>query len=186
MKDLEIREELHKNHLSHYKYDPNSKVIDELGLCQGSIKIDIAVINGSLIGYEIKSEQDTLDRLPAQMDMYNKIFDYINIVVNESHLESVRKMIPSYWGIVCVKKLQDDFKLETRRAAKKNTHSDSFHISQLLWKEEALDVLKRENLDKGMKTKTRIQIWNKLAESLSKENINAYVREYIKKRQDWR
>jgi len=86
MKDIDIRRELHKNYLSIVtKNDTNSLIINELGLFQGQHKIDVAVINGSLHGYEIKSEQDNLKRLPAQMDAYNKVFDYIHIIANEKH-----------------------------------------------------------------------------------------------------
>lgn len=172
--------------MSHVKYDIDTKVIDEMGLCQGSHKIDIAVINGSLIGYEIKSEEDTLYRLPSQMEAYNKVFDYINIVVNENHLQAVKDKIPHFWGIICVKKFGQEFKLEHERDAEKNQASDPFFVSQLLWKDEALDVLRKEGIDKGMKSKSRLQIWKKIAESLPKERINQYVRQYIKNRSTWR
>lgn len=185
MKDKDIRQELHSNYLTHFAYDSNAKIIDELGLSQGSFKIDIAVINGSLIGYEIKSEQDTLYRLDAQMEAYNKVFDYINIVVNDNHLTEVKGKVPSFWGIVCVKKLGSDFKLVTERKAERNITTDPFELCQLLWKEEALDLLKKEGIDKGMKSKSRNEIWRKISTCLPKDRINEYVRTYIKNR-TWR
>lgn len=185
MKDIDIRQELHSNYLSHFAYDSNARIIDELGLCQGSFKIDVAVINGSLVGYEIKSEQDTLYRLDAQMNAYNKVFDYINIIVNDKHLKAIEDKVPIYWGIISVKKFGGDLKLITERKAERNTNTNAFELCQLLWKEEALDLLRIEKLDKGMKSKSRKEIWEKISTCLSKDKINEYVRIYIKKR-TWR
>lgn len=187
MRDIDIRQELHKNYLSHfYQNDSDSKVIDELGICQGESKVDIAVVNGHMWGWEIKSERDTLERLPSQMGMYNKVFDFITIVTNENHLAKIKDLVPEFWGILCVKKFENDFKLENHRSPSKNTLVDPNTLVQLLWKDEALEILEKEGLAKGMKSKSRIHIWNKMAESLTLIEINSYVREYLKKREKWR
>ncbi|WP_168198409.1 sce7726 family protein [Crassaminicella thermophila] len=74
--DPDIRELLLKKFLKTKAFisDPTTKLIHEMDVCFGTSRIDIAVINGKIHGYEIKSEQDTLDRLPAQIESYNKIF----------------------------------------------------------------------------------------------------------------
>lgn len=187
MKDVDIRRELHRSYLSHfYKNDANSKVIDELGICQGASLVDIAVVNGSMWGWEIKSEKDNLKRLPLQMSYYNKVFDYITIVTNENHLNEIKEIVPKYWGVICVKKKKEGFELENLRKPKKNKNVDAFSLVQFLWKEEALEVLEKEGLIKGMKSKPRKLIWRKIAESLELEKINYYVRTYLKNRKNWR
>ena len=186
MKDIDIRIELKNTLLSQFKYDENARVVEELGLCQGAAKIDVAVINGSLLGYEIKSEQDTLLRLPNQMHIYNKVFDYINIVVNEKHYAAIKEVIPEFWGIICVRKIENDFKLEERKPAQKNMGVDAISMLQLLWKEETLLLLEKEGLLKGMKSKPRKDMWEKIANSLPKEKVNEYVRQFIKSRSKWR
>ena len=72
MKDIDIREELRNTTPSQFKYDSTTKIVEELGLSEGAFKIDIAVINGSLIGYEIKSEEDTL--------LYSYFFKFKNFL----------------------------------------------------------------------------------------------------------
>jgi hypothetical protein len=57
------------------KYGTAIIIIDELGLCRGTVRVDIAVVNGVLKGYEIKGDQDTLRRLASQAATYNRIFD---------------------------------------------------------------------------------------------------------------
>ena len=187
MRDKDIRKELHQNYLSHfYQHDADSKVIDELGICQGSSKVDIAVVNGHMWGWEIKSEKDTLERLPAQMEAYNKVFDYITIVTNENHLEGITAMIPEFWGIMCVRKFTDNFKIENFRSPAKNEFVDPASLVQLLWKNEALEILESLGLAKGLKSKPRLLIWKKMTEVLSLQEINYYVRMYLKKREKWR
>lgn len=34
-------------------------------------RLDTGVVNGQLVGYDIKSDHDNLDRLPGQMEVYN-------------------------------------------------------------------------------------------------------------------
>ena len=73
MRDSEIRNTLRATLLSEHAGDPTAVVIDELGICQGSARIDMAVVNGSLNGYEIKSDLDTLARLPQPWVMESPI-----------------------------------------------------------------------------------------------------------------
>ena len=35
---------------------PGTLIVEELGLCEGAVRIDVAAINGSIHGYEIKSD----------------------------------------------------------------------------------------------------------------------------------
>ena len=46
--------------------NPNSRVVDELELLRGVVRVDVAVISDTLHGYEIKSASDNLIRLPNQ------------------------------------------------------------------------------------------------------------------------
>lgn len=186
IKDIDIREKLHLTRLQKYKGDPEVMVIDELGLCQGLTRVDIAVVNGSLIGYEIKSEIDTLNRLPAQRDLYNKILDYVIIVSYTSHIKHLDSFIPDWWGIIEVKKRENGFDLISRRKPKKNREQDNYSIAQLLWKEEALNILLELNLADGLKGKSRDVLWKKLAENLSTQRLSRFVREKIRARGNWR
>ena len=73
--DIEIRSALHMKYLRRVRANPQTIVIDELGLAHAKSRIDVAVINGSIHGYEIKSAKDTLDRLAAQIDIYRQTLE---------------------------------------------------------------------------------------------------------------
>lgn len=186
IKDLDIRQKLISTILNKYNNAPDSIIIEELGLCQGLSRIDIAVVNGALMGYEIKSELDTLDRLPLQQETYNKILDYVTIVSFTSHLKHLNNFIPDWWGIIEVRKNCENFSFITHKNPVRNQNQDSYSIAQLLWKDEALEILEGMNLIKGLRSKPRTFLWSKLSESMSIDSLRDIVREKIKARGNWR
>src|SRR5262249_9341390 len=66
MRDGEIRAALHARLIVEHQGEPDTRFLDELSLC-GLVRVDVAVINGTLAGYELKSDLDTLRRLPAHV-----------------------------------------------------------------------------------------------------------------------
>jgi hypothetical protein len=56
MLDKDVRQAVKTKILKDHMNDPSTLVIDELGLDYGRNRIDIAVINGEMHGYELKSD----------------------------------------------------------------------------------------------------------------------------------
>src|SRR5258708_2969717 len=102
MREQDIRSALHFDIRRLPCHDEETLVIDQLVLCEGDARIDIAVVNGTLSGYEIKSSADTLQRLPNQVAVYGRLFDQITLVSSESHIEKAQCIIPPWWGITAV------------------------------------------------------------------------------------
>lgn len=186
MRDREIRLALHELLLAEHRNDRNTLVLDELGLCQGAVRADVAVVNGSLAGFEIKSDRDTLERLPRQVEIYERVFDYVTLIVGKKHATGISKKIPSYWGIVVVSGSAAGLSLKTRRTAKRNKKVDPYAVARLLWREEALEMLARHELDKGLRSKPRRELWQALATGLATEELSDEVRKTLRARADWR
>jgi hypothetical protein len=74
-------------------------LINELDICGGFTRADIAIVNGQLHGYEIKSPQDNLERLPRQVPSYDEVFDTMTLITCKEHLKQAREIIPKWWGI---------------------------------------------------------------------------------------
>jgi hypothetical protein len=68
-----------------------------MGIWSGSVRIDVAVINGELTGYELKSDRDTLERLPLQAELYSRVFDRLILVVGKRHAKKAIEHIPEWW-----------------------------------------------------------------------------------------
>ncbi|MDB5053943.1 MAG: hypothetical protein JWM44_1993 [Bacilli bacterium] len=188
LKDSDIRELLKQKFTSHDEFilDPTTIVVDELDVCFGSARVDVAVINGKLHGYEIKSERDNLDRLPSQIEYYNRVFDTITLVVSQVHLEKARQLIPKWWGLDCVVEKKISFAITTVRKPKCNKTFKLLDMTQLLWKEELLELLEQNFMSKGVKSKTRFQLGTIAAEKIEHYRVTEFVRSKLKSRTAWR
>ena len=71
MNDHQLRRALKSKVLARYAKDPDTRVVEELGLRHGLARVDVAVVNGIIHGYELKSDKDNLKRLPHQIQVYS-------------------------------------------------------------------------------------------------------------------
>jgi hypothetical protein len=186
MKDSDIRQIILSDLDRKYKNDLNTMIIEELGLCQGEARVDIAVVNGSIHGFEIKSDQDTLNRLAGQAAIYSRVLDSITLVVGSKHLNEALKVIPKWWGVVVAKEKSGQVCLKKRRNGQLNPRLDPFALAQLLWRDEAFEALKKLDLHKGLANKPRTILWNKLTEHLATDELLALVRNFLRSRENWR
>lgn len=186
LRDLDIRRELlsrlrdeHAGNLG------DTLIVDELGICQGERRVDVAVVNGSLAGFEIKSERDTLVRLGHQRDAYGLVFDEVTLVVGARHLKAARDVVPRWWGIMVATGQRGDVTLSLKRQPKRNRRTSDYAVAQLLWRDEALAILEKHSLDAGLRTKPRAQLWRALAEVLNPVELRREVRDHLRARA-WR
>lgn len=176
--DRSIRIALRENLEGSRKENPEIKIIEELGLSHGAARIDMAVVNGSIHGYELKSDVDTLGRLFEQMQIYNAVLDQITLVVGKYHLHKAIKMVPEWWGIIIAKisPSGNGVSFCNIREAVDNPCQDNVAIASLLWREEALEVLEERGLAHGVRSKTRMSIYERLAEVLDVQTLRTAVR----------
>lgn len=185
MRDYDVRSAL-KSQLDeeHRSEIAETLVVDELGLCN-EVRVDVAVVNGALSGFEIKSARDRLTRLPAQVVTYSKVLDHAVLVVAENHLKEARRQIRPWWGVRVARMVNGQTILETARPAKQNPNIDPYALAQLLWKQEAIDLLAMRELDSGIRSKPREFAWRRLAE-LDLDELRDDVRTTLKARRAWR
>lgn len=184
--DAIIRAALKKQLEGRHAQDGKVRIIDELGISHGASRIDIAVVNGIMHGYEIKSDQDTLQRLPEQILIFNAVFDKITLVVGKSHLYSAVNLVPDWWGIVVAKNTNDHLTFTRIREDDFNHGQNSMSIARLLWREEALSILEDVGEAKGLYSKPRDFIYQRLSAVLDRKALGEKVRETIFVRTDWR
>ena len=164
-----------------------AEIFEELGVRHGTARIDIAVVNGIMHGYEIKSDKDTLQRLPEQMKEYNDVFDKITLIVGKHHLFDAINTIPEWWGITVAKiNTNEEVVFNTIREADNNPGQKGISVARLLWREEALQILKKQNKAKGIKSKSRELIYERLANTLDINKLKDQVRHTLLVSRDWR
>lgn len=184
--DRIIREFLIKELSLKYGNDDSVRVIEELGLNHGSARVDIAVLNGIMHGYEIKSDADTLYRLPSQIRAYNSIFNRMTIVVGARHLEHVINLVPEWWEIQLARQQDGVVNLYQIRSGLPNQEQDKEAIAKLLWKDEAIDILRELRAERGVVSQPRNFAYERLAHILDTVTLQQYVKEVLFSRTNWR
>lgn len=186
MRDMDIRQALFRMLWAHHEGEPDAFILEELGLCQGSAIVDVAAVNGDIHGFEIKSENDTLQRLPAQQEVYSKTLERMTIVTTKKHIDGVREKVPHWWGILQAEKKNSMINLKEVRPPKANPGIHPYSLAQLLWRDEALEILDNMGLSKGLRSKPRALLWEKLVECLPLDRLAKLIRLYLRTRKNWR
>lgn len=185
--DLIIRSTLKRDLQKRHAKDKKVRIIEELGVQHGTARVDIAVVNGIMHGYEIKSDRDTLERLPEQIEEFSAVFDKITLVVGKQHLFNAINMVPDWWGVIVAKINKNNSVVFTSiREEEFNKNQQGVCIAKLLWKKEALKILEETGQAKGVYSKPRQFIYEKLATTLDIHTLNDKVRETLFFRSDWR
>ncbi|GAB3008658.1 sce7726 family protein [Amycolatopsis acidiphila] len=185
MRDYDVRQQLIRD-LKIWHPESDTLFINEFDLA-GLVRVDVAAINGALWGYEIKSLRDNLRRLPTQVDVYSQVFDYAALVVAEKHHEHAFNLLPDWWHVYIARSNGvEGVTLQLTREGRRNESVNPFRLAQLLWRDEALEELSQRGLDRGVRTKPRRLIWQRLADSVPLDELQDSVRSRLKSRQNWR
>jgi hypothetical protein len=179
--DPDVRAAL-RSHLTRQLCHGDTVLIEELGLCRGQVRADVALVNGSLHAYEIKSDRDTLDRLLQQASMYNKIFNRVTLVVGPRHQSAALALIPAWWGVLGVAPTPRGARLQTVRKGLANKAVDPRTLVELLWLDEALALLESRRAVRGTRGKRRELVWDRVCEHFDVTEIAAAVRDRLKAR----
>lgn len=182
MRDIDIRLALRAEMDQRHHRDPDTRIVEELGLCQGVARVDLAVVNGTIHGYEIKSERDTLARLPGQINIYSTALDLVTIIAAPTHVARIADIVPSWWGVWSVARTKTGFRLTKSRKSQRNPHVNPFALAQLLWRDEAIEALADYGLAAGVRSKPRGFLWYRLASNLTLEQLGEIVRTRLKRR----
>lgn len=150
--------------------------IDELGICQGRGRIDIAVVNDEIHGYEIKSDRDSLRRLPGQIDMYSKVVDKATLVVGSRHLSESLALVPDWWGVIQVELGTEGMCFKTIRQGHSNPNVEVRSLVELLWHDDAIGLLDERGASYGVRSKPRRAAWDRICEIFEAQEIAAKVR----------
>lgn len=157
-------------------------LIEELGICRGQARIDLAVVNGLLHGYEIKSDRDNLSRLATQSQVYNKVLDRATLVVSERHLTTALRTIPKWWSVILIIVNPTGTEFRVLRRGRKNPSRDPRALVELLWYEKSIALLAERNAVRGIIGKPRRVLWDRICERFEVEEIAIAVRAQLKAR----
>lgn len=180
--DRAIRVALRSRVRQQYRRASGTVLLEELGLCRGFARVDLAVVNGLMHGYEIKSDRDSLRRLSSQVEAYGKVFDRLTLVVGDRHVADAKKTLPSWWGVIRASSSTDGPKFQVLRLPKQNPLRDARALVELLWAEDAIALLEARGAARGVRGKPKRYLWDRIAQEVRIEVIAAAVRRQLKAR----
>lgn len=185
--DSDIRTALYKKRFRYQKSSPNTLIINELGLVHARCRVDVAVINGCIHGYEIKSAQDSLVRLNGQIDIYRRALQKVTVVADQKHLSKVMVSVPDWCGVIeATQGVRGGIQLQTIRTAIINPDTDPILLAHLLWRSEVLELLTKIGYSPKELRRSRKELYKTLCEVMTIRDITDAIRDFMKHRHSWR
>jgi hypothetical protein len=181
MRDRDIRKSLDAELRRQHPSD-DTWIFHEFGVSHGASRIDIGLVNGSLEGFEIKSERDTLRRLPAQIEAYNRVFDRVAVVGSGKHVDPLLEAVPRWWAVMQAVERAGRVEIETRRQGRANPGREPLALAQLLWRDELVAALEERDMMAGVRSKPKRVLQEALVAATTLDELSALVRAALKKR----
>lgn len=139
LNDIEIRQALiHK--LKAQTVKPRA-IVEELRVHNGNAIADVVALYNEAHCYEIKGEDDKIERVLVQGKFYNSSFRKITLVTTAKHLAKAESICPEYWGIIISFYSNEVVKFKHVRKAKINPEFSKELALLTLWKSEMLSIL---------------------------------------------
>lgn len=168
------------------KSSSRALLVEEMEVCSGRARVDLAVIGDHLIGIELKGPKDDVARLPRQVAAYSQCFDRVVLVVHESLAQKARLLIPSWWGLVISQQRGDQLAYEFERRPRPNPDLDLEALLSLLWRDE-IDTLFADLLGKVPKPRaTKKAIRTELLTNVEKPVLHRASLQKLRDRTNWR
>ena len=154
------------------------EAVYEFWVPRSNERADVAVIGSQMMGFEIKTERDTLKRLPRQIAAYDRLFDRCAVVLAERHVTAAMSIVPEWWGVIAIVTEDGQSFLRSMKSATPNNGVDPQTLVRLLWREEvrvALAALGNEPDPRA----SRLSMWNDLLDLINLNQLKATVRSAI-------
>lgn len=105
----------------------------------------VMITENEMIGFELKSDKDSLVRLKRQIKDYEKYYDKNYIVVGYHYVSKIESNIPEHWGIIEIKE-DNGLKVKIIRKAKGNKIKNLSSQLEFLWRSELISIMKKFKL----------------------------------------
>jgi hypothetical protein len=154
--------------------------VEELWVPRSNERADLAVLGRTMDGFEIKTDRDTLRRLPRQIAAYGRLFDRCTVVIADKHSEKASELVPAWWGITAIA-VNGCVSFETLRKPRQNPGPDPDTLVRLLWRDEAMAALRALGAEPDPKAH-RASLWSELLETTTLSQLRRAVRSALMSR----
>lgn len=148
-------------------------------------RLDALLVADRIGGFEIKSDVDSLARLPRQVEAYGMVVELATLVVGERHRVAASALIPPWWSIWVVRKRNGDVAIRQVRGGRLNPSIDPLAVTSFLSREDLTHVL-REHGHRRLSTMSVDALRIAATVELGPRGTLRYARTVMLARQDWR
>lgn len=151
----------------------------------GSSRADvIGVIDGALLGFEIKSDRDSYTRLKTQTRDYDDFCDMNYLVVGKSHVRHAHEHIPGHWGIIVVREEESgQIQVEMDQIPALNPKVSMANQIRFLWRPELAMLLELNELP-AYRRKSKQFVQEKILERVSEEILKRQITDLLFEREE--
>jgi len=112
---------------------PWSEAVYEFCVSRANERADVGVFGTTIDGFEIKTERDTLKRLPQQAAAYSGVFDRRHAVLACRQVDKALETLPPWLGVQVI---DEGPSFSLLRPAGRNNSVDPETLIRLLWRDE--------------------------------------------------
>lgn len=116
-------------------------IIEELRVHNGNAIADIVAIYNEAHCYEIKGENDKIERIIEQGRYYDLAFRKVTLVTTSRHIHKAATIAPNHWGIIEAKRNSaGKIIFKGVRSARNNAGFDKKTALLTLWRDELVEI----------------------------------------------
>lgn len=140
----------------------------------GKSRADVILVNEQeILGFEIKSDKDSLARLTTQVKSYERFCDKCYIVTGVHYIDKIEQAVPEHWGIYDIirdeeGKLHIEMVREAVHNPKERPATKLKNQMNLLWRSELTKVVKENKLG-GVTRRNKKELRDLIIEKCGKE-----------------
>lgn len=125
-------------------------LINEMVVAKWSRRADLALANGTLQAFEIKSDYDSLKRLSGQLATFNSRFEKVTVVCAPKFTIEVLSQVPRETEVLEVSKFNDSVCFKVIQRGRIRSLKDKKILLSFLLKKEIQSLLKKKNLAESL------------------------------------
>jgi hypothetical protein len=148
-------------------------------------RADALLVSDRICGFEIKSDVDSLARLPRQVLAYGQVVERAYLLVGEKYRERATAIVPEWWAIWAASWAGDDVRVRQVRAGRLNPDINPLAVTTFLSREQLTRTLN----DLGEKRLSSVPVDDLrglLVARLGARRTVAVARGHLLDREDWR
>lgn len=172
LNDVDIRPAL-ISWLSQKNIQPIS-ILSELTIADGRARPDIIALYKFTHCFEIKGDNDRIERVVKQASYYHTTFKKNTLITTQKHLDKALKILPEFWGIILVSPLHDRIIFKYIRKASYNKKYNIKMAAKILWKIELQSLLQKKHIHYNSRY-TRIHLISLIEKNYISSEFDQYI-----------